>query len=627
LRRRFADPPHSAALSCGAAALLALLGALVSIKIWRHAGLGVPFEYSWDSLYSQAIVKSIIENGSIYSIPELGAPFGTHLNDFSYGDTLTLVMIRAIAIFSGDSAAVMNVFWLATFPLAAAAAWWAMRRLGLSGSSSLVGGVVFSLLPYHFWRGEAHLTLSAYWVVPLGCYLVLRLLRGERVFDRRKPAASWLRSVLTRGNAATAVICVLIACSGIYYAAFTLILLLAATALAVATPGRRGAAASGGVAIGLTAIVLVASLAPALLYRDQHGSNPVVGKRTPVESETLALSFANLVLPPLHHRFPPFTDLRSDYEASTVAVGEDAQALGLLGTAGFLWLLAALAFAALGSATWISPLERAAAVGAATAFLIGTVAGPSTLFAHAVTPSLRAWNRLSVFIAFFALVGLGAVLDRVFAWLRPRPRGRIAAAGLAAALLALALYDQTPLPRPDQFNPEAVADEYHADQRFVGRLEGALPAGGSVFQLPYLQFPEGYPPPGAMTDYDPLRGYLHSEHLRWSYGAMKGRSADIGACLQVVPPQKLVRVVAALGFDALWLDRLGYAPSAADRLEAVAARTSRAAPLRGVGGRYAVFPLRDVRVPAAAVAHIRAALPSSGDEVSDCTRLTSAALR
>ena len=31
-----------------------------------------------------------------------------------------------------------------------------------------------------------------------------------------------------------------------------------------------------------------------------------------------------------------------------------------------------------------------------------------------------------------------------------------------------------------------------------------------------------------MVDYDQVRPYLHSDDLRWSYGAMKGRPEDVG---------------------------------------------------------------------------------------------------
>ena len=49
--------------------------------------------------------------------------------------------------------------------------------------------MLFSLLAYHFFRGESHLLLSAYYSVPLSAYLFLELLGERRLFGARRPAA------------------------------------------------------------------------------------------------------------------------------------------------------------------------------------------------------------------------------------------------------------------------------------------------------------------------------------------------------------------------------------------------------------------------------------------------------
>lgn len=53
-------------------------------------------------------------------------------------------------------------------------------------------------------------------------------------------------------------------------------------------------------------------------------------------------------------------------------------------------------------------------------------------------------------------------------------------------------------------------------QHSVKQVQTELPSGASVFQLRYLPYPES-PPMYEMQDYDPLRGYLHTTGLRWSY--------------------------------------------------------------------------------------------------------------
>ena len=46
-----------------------------------------------------------------------------------------------------------------------------------------------------------------------------------------------------------------------------------------------------------------------------------------------------------------------------------------------------------------------AGLGALVAFLLGTVGGGSALLAYAFSSQIRGWDRISVFISFFALIG------------------------------------------------------------------------------------------------------------------------------------------------------------------------------------------------------------------------------
>ena len=99
-------------------------------------------------------------------------------------------------------------------------------------------------------------------------------------------------------------------------------------------------------------------------------------------------------------------------------------------------------------------------------------------------------------------------------------------------------------------------------------------------------------PPYGMQDYDPFRGYLHSDTLRWSYGAMRGRSGDWARQVVKLPTAKMLDAVTAVGFRGLWIDRRGYPNAAADVEEKVAALTGKE-PVLSSDGRFWFSDLRD----------------------------------
>ena len=79
---------------------------------------------------------------------------------------------------------------------------------------------------------------------------------------------------------------------------------------------------------------------------------------------------------------------------------------------------------------------------------------------------------------------------------------------MLVARSVVGVLDQTSAANVPQYR--TVATSYHSDGQFVRRIEQRIGTGGSVFQLPYVPFPDG----GVVhriTDYDLVRGYLHSD--------------------------------------------------------------------------------------------------------------------
>lgn len=542
--------------------MLALVVACIVLEVW-NADLREPFDYSGDAVFTTAVVKHAVEDGALWENDELGAPRGQELYDFPVfaGDNAQLAIVRVLGLVARDPIVALNLFFLLTFPLAALTAFLVLRRLRVGFPAALVASVLFALLPYHFLRGEDHLFLAAYWAVPLGCFLVLSVLADT-------PLVTPLRSLRALAILAA---CVVIGSAAVYYAAFTLVLLAAAGVLsALARRSWRPVVTTG--VLGATIVAaLVVNFAPAIVDRLREGSNPEV-ERFAFETEVFSLRPLQLVLPVRDHRIDFLADLRDRYEKQVGTTEASFAALGVVGAFGLAFLLGTLLLAAVRTgAPRGDPLLRYAAVSALVALFFAMTGGLAPVVSYAISPQLHAWNRLSVFIGFFSLLAVALLLDRL--------EGRVAWA-VAAVLIAVGALDQTTGAMTPRYGE--VAREWRSDEDWAAAVDAALPERAAVLQLPYVPFPSS-PRVGRMVDYDHVRPYLHSDDLRWSYGAMKGRDEDLGDDVTVAGARDA-------GYAGVEVDRFGYADNGA-AVEAELRGLTGDTPIVSPNGRLAFYRL------------------------------------
>jgi phosphoglycerol transferase len=531
------------------AVLLSVAIVALLLRLWR-ADLTMPFiNPRGDGAFTSMFVKSILENGWYLTNPRLGVPEGMELYDFPLADNLHFLALKLLSYVCGNWAAVLNIYFLLTFPLTTLSALIVFRRFGCGYHSSLLGSVLFTFLPYHFMRGEIHLFLASYYLVPLMVLLILEVFLDA-------PAVS------ARMSAVRVIICVLVASAGIYYTFFGCFLLLVA-GLAGAyfgrtmRPLRRSAS--------LLAVLLLttsANASPTIAYQIRYGQNPQSLKRPRIHAEVFALKPVQLLLPVTGHRCKCLNRIKAIYNRDfQPLVNENDQcSLGLIGSVGLLLLLGRFLSPRRGL---VQPgLGDALALMCSACLILGTCGGLSSLVALLVSAKIRSYNRICVYIAFFAFFAVVWAVERLGVRLRNVRGGRSLYGLIVLALLTAGIWDQT----NNRFIPPyaEIKQEFHHDEVFIRTIETQLPEGAWVFQLPYACFPESGPI-AHMIDYDHLRGYLHSQKLCWSYGCMKGRAGDAW-CKEVAskPAEELLPVLARAGFRGIYINRVGFADGAFD---------------------------------------------------------------
>lgn len=558
-------------VASAAASVLSLLILTCILQIW-NADLAILPSTKGDVIVVAMSVKSMIDNGWWLRNPHLGMPFGQQLYDVPFVDNLTMLTLKLMSLCTSRYAVIMNTFYFLTFPLTALTSLWVFRSFAISYTSAVVLSLLYTFLPYHFLRGEHHLFLSAYYVVPLIMMICLWLWTDGIGLSTRRIVYSLVSTML-------------IGSGENYYAFFACFLLcIAGVGGSLAYRKLRPLA----FAIGLSAfIVIIVGLnnAPSLFYQWRHGANNVASLRGPEEAELYGLKISQLLLPVDGHRVQYLARLKNYYNSIAPSVNENSEAtLGVVADCGLLYLLAQLLWRHEQICVLVRPLSSLAAA----SVLLGTIGGFGVLFNLICYAQFRSYNRISVYIAFMSLFAVALLLDAFGRELTRRGVSAWLWYGALAGTLLIGVFDQTSAAFVPQYL-DARAEDLN-DAEFIKKIEALVPRGAMIFQLPVVAFPTN-PPIRRMVDYDLLKGYLHSSSLRWSYGSVKGREEALwGECLALQPVDWLVWEVIFAGFSGIYVDRYGYSDSASS-LESRLSHLLGEVPLVSDNGRLAFFSL------------------------------------
>jgi hypothetical protein len=599
------------------------LSLIVAIVVWHlwDANLRVPiFPVKGDAAWTLVSVKGIMQHGWYESNPSLGAPFGQLNYDFPVyvGETAKVLMVKIVALALSNPVVVLNFLILAGFPLIALTGFLVLRALNFSRGVAVVCSVLFATSPIHFLLAPAQAWLAIYVGVPFSGYLIIVILGNRPLFAKRTVSSAFAGTRwLSRRSIITLVMCVVVGCSGLNYAEFTCILVGVGAVLMFALRRRIGVLVTGVIVIAAITIPVIASAAPDLAYRAEHGTNQVVAHRIPAEVYEYALQPIQLVLPQVDDRIPflgHFTE-RIDADLSLAPrpflpmdLGPE-MSVGLISALGLIWLLWVLIATALGRRR-DDPLAGQAAVAALLAILIAMGSGGSVLFNYLVTASLQVWTRISLLIAFFAVVGLALLLERAYNMIIKRVYGRWLAWAVLAVVLVAGVFEGT----SNRFVPaySELDAAWHVEAAFVAEVQHAMPANSMVLELPIVGYPEAALATG-FTSYEPTIPYLHSTTLRWSGGAMSGRSTDWLASWATQPTDELIEGAVAAGFKGVYIQRSGYSDQGAAVAAAIQALTG-APPLSDPDGSAVFFNLEGYAT------HLRAKL--SATQLAELRRAT-----
>lgn len=519
----------------------------------------VPFIYGGDGLSYLWNAQRAIEGPWYFENARSGFPFGSNHLDYPTSDTGSYLVLKLLGWFLHSTIAAVNVYYLLGFSICAISTYLVARTLDVSRHFSIVVALIYTFTAFHFGR-LGHLFFTWYFVAPLFFYVGFRLFSERQIF-------TW-SSLSIKAKLSNAMGLMVLASFGIYYALFGCMVIVMCTILAAAWRRSWRRLTEGVVTLGFIILGVVLNVLPSLIHIFKNGENREGVSRLAGESELYALKITQLLLPRGDHRLDPFFEFTSRYNNSFPLITENMSAsLGVLGSLGFLLLLATLVLSPVLSRAMFAPqksiqtamLQLRLQVFAAITLgllLMATVGGFSSLFAMLISSSIRSWNRISIFIAFISVLALMLCIDQLIAKYIKPAYSRVAGITLALILVVLGIYDQTVRPCYTCISANKALIEN--DASFIQSIESALPPKAAIYQLPYMAYPENGPVNG-LGSYDQARGVLNSKQLRWSFGGMRGRTDDwFFRKLAQLPIDQQITIVKAMGFAGIYIDHRGY---------------------------------------------------------------------
>lgn len=548
---------------------------LVVMMNGNNINLRSPLEYSGDVVGVFSEIKNLTFGNTLYYNPNLAAPFGSNQTLTMKGYLFHYVFMHILAFFTKDAALILNAFYFLTFFVIMWAAYFALRLVGIHPYISAVLSIVYSCLPYHFFRYEQHIYLGAYYVVPMICVSVYWIWTGELQSEsyRSIKHLSLKNVFISAANKKMLVSLLsffLLGITDFYYTAFLMILVVFSSVCVCIERKQYRYLVYGIILMLVLLFGVLVCLAPLILNYIKFGSlDTHFNDRTPGELVYYSLNVTQLLLPIQNHRIGILESLRQTYDDSFLVTENSMSSLGLISSFGFVICLISVFCRNF----CIEIRKKMECLGKLNLFLIllSVSGGFSFFVAVFFTASIRCYNRTVVYIAFFSVMALGFFMMNYGAKLKSGLEGKKMGI-ILFGLLLICVIDQIPkdVAEGSYFDPEAgeykttiseVENEYLSDRNFVREIENQYSENVMIFQYPIVtNYYSNAWPSGKTGAYNSMRPYLHSTgKTSWSYGSIVGDKTDLWLrMLEKESIEEQIEVMALYGFKGIYIDSSGY---------------------------------------------------------------------
>ena len=531
------------------AALAAVVAFLLSLIVLGPLLAHLDAAWSGGDMLS-TYVNTTAWNGFGYeTTTQFGFPLGMNLNYFPGIDITENTFALVVNTLTGSTFLGLNLLLVLSFPLVAALAYLTIRMTGLQGPVDIALAVAFTFVPYHWGRALGHTYLATLYSAVLGVALVMLI--GSGRFER------YLRSPSRRTRwlfvATLAVMVIVIAWTGVYYAAFTLILGIATLAWRLGIHTRLRQVALEAVPFVGIAVMAVIGFIPALMTLRADPPLASLGERLPYESVIFAGNLSMAVLPLPMSQLPGFDFYnRSVVEAVAAAPALENTIITNFGT----WVsTACLVVMVIGLFRRRGGLLPFIGYLTLVTVLFFIPWGLNYLVAGTLTAQIRGWNRLLPILLLLFMLGAAATLARTrlstYSW------PAFVVTGVAVAFVVVD--SVVPFRQPIGDGVVDAAQTTQQARDYAVAVNTAIPENCGVLQLPYMAYPENGPLEPDLNDYDHFWTSITNPDKQWSYGSVKYTDGSVWASqLPQTPTDEQLDALRGAGFCGIHVDARGF---------------------------------------------------------------------
>ena len=448
--------------------------------------------YGCDDFYHKSLAKNMIDNGNIWKNEYLGYPFQAEFYNFPMVSFTYLYICKLLSFYIKDFFLIINVYYILTFVLTSITTLYVMRKMKFADHWAAFAALVYPFCQYHYLHSILHMSAISFYGVPLIVYLCYIIFTRD--------FRQWsIKHIKTLDAVKYVSVIFLFACTDIFYAFFGCFFLLIVIIYKLCHKNIHNAIAGIVIIISVVCMMVINYL-PAVMMMSSN-----MNRHSPSSANTYSLPLIGLVSP--YNQNHPFYFITSRVVNAGVSKDETfASYLGLIGVIGFvtmiLWLFNEKLFS-----DKREIMAKLLSILNISSILLAVPFSLNFLFALFISSSIRTYCRIVIFIILFSLIALTIILENVC-----RKIKRIYQILLVVVLISINLFDSSP--RALAYNHEG--EQYASDRQFVQSIEEMLEEGAAVYQLPYISFPENY-----ANDNRLLKGYLHSDKLKWSGGLVQ----------------------------------------------------------------------------------------------------------